>query len=58
MAMIFPNHTASSVQAGRLFHMRCLALTSDDVNHDDVSIAWFKQDGDALVEVQTDTSER
>ena len=56
--MIFPNHTASRVQAGRLFHMRCLALTSNDVGHDDVSIAWFKQDGDALVEVQTDTVEQ
>ena len=57
MAMIFPNHTASSVQAGRLFNMRCLALT-DDLSHDDVSIAWFKQDGNALVEVQTDTVEQ
>ena len=56
--MIFPNHTASRVQAGRLFHMRCLALTDDDVNHDDVSIAWFKQDSDALVEMQTDTVKR
>ena len=55
--LIFPNHTADSVYAGQQFHMRCVALVDDSVSQDNIEIAWYRQDGDALIEVQTDISQ-
>ena len=55
--LIHPNHTADSVYAGQQFHMRCVALVDDSVSQDNIEIAWYRQDGNALIEVQTDISQ-
>ena len=56
--LIFPNHTASHVAAGEPFHTRCMAITEQGVDHDDIHITWYKhQDGD-IVEVVTDVTEQ
>ena len=37
--------------------MRCVALVDDSVSQDNIDIAWYRQDGDLLTEVQTNVRE-
>ena len=37
--------------------MRCVALVDDSVSQDNIDIAWYRQEGDVLTEVQTNVRE-
>ena len=56
--LIFPNHTASNVSVDEPFHTRCIAITEQDVSHDDIRITWYKQQDGEMVEVVTDVTDQ
>ena len=42
--LIWPNHTASHLVAGRPFRTRCILLTDDTFEQDASALSWWRYD--------------